>query len=121
IVNRQQPMLKERLCGLTESKGNHSEHVKEPYNYLDSTPTHSYMKALYKYPQAEYPYARLIEENRRRGLGTPELELIDTGVLNEDRYFDVFAEYAKASEDDILIRLTIANRVLENATLPLLP
>src|SRR6266496_512126 len=97
------------------------EDVKELYYYLDSTPTHSYMKALYKYPQAEYPYARLIEENRRRGLGAPELELIDTGVFNEDRYFDVFAEYAKASEDDVLIRLRIANRGPQKATLHLLP
>src|SRR5436190_5759639 len=121
LWNANDPILKERLFGLTGSEGNHGEDVKELYYYLDSTPTHSYMKALYKYPQAEYPYARLIEENRRRGLGAPELEVIDTGVLNEDRYFDVFVEYAKASEDDILIRLTIANRGPEKATLHLLP
>jgi hypothetical protein len=121
LWNGNDPILKERLFGLTGSEGNHGEDVKELYYYLDSTPTHSYMKALYKYPQAEYPYARLIEENRRRGLGAPELELIDTGVFDEDRYFDVFAEYAKASEDDILIRLTIANRGPEKATLHLLP
>ena len=121
LWNGRDPILKERLFGLTGSEGNHGEDVKELYYYLDSTPTHSYMKALYKYPQAEYPYGRLIEENRRRGLGAPELELIDTGVFNEDRYFDVFAEYAKASEDDILIRLTIANRGPEKATLHLLP
>ena len=121
LWNGKDPILKERLFGLTGSEGNHGEDVKELYYYLDSTPTHSYMKALYKYPQAEYPYGRLIDENRRRGLGAPELELIDTGVFNEDRYFDVFAEYAKASENDILIRLTIANRDPENATLHLLP
>src|SRR5213082_201271 len=121
LWNGKDPILKERLFGLTGPEGNHGEDVKELYYYLDSTPTHSYMKALYKYAQAEYPYGRLIDENRRRGLGAPELELIDTGVFNEDRYFDVFAEYAKASENDILIRLTIANRGPENATLHLLP
>src|SRR6516165_8888383 len=121
LWNGKDPILKERLFGLTGSEGNHGEDAKELYYYLDSTPTHSYMKALYKYPQAEYPCARLIEENRRRGLGAPELELIDTGVVNEDRYFDVFAEYAKASENDILIRLTIANRGPEKAALHLLP
>ena len=121
LWNGKDSILKERLFGLTGSEGNHGEDVKELYYYLDSTPTHSYMKALYKYPQAEYPYARLIEENRRRGLGAPELELIDTGAFSENRYFDVFAEYAKASEDDILIRLTIANRGPEKATLHLLP
>src|SRR5215467_9264318 len=121
LWNGNDPILKERLFGLTGSEGNHGEDVKELYYYLDSTPTHSYMKALYKYPHAEYPYSRLIEENRRRGFGAPELELIDTGVFNEDQYFDVFAEYAKASENDILIRLTIANRGPEKATLHLLP
>ncbi|PYI70464.1 MAG: hypothetical protein DMF08_11370 [Verrucomicrobia bacterium] len=121
LWNGKDPILKERLFGLTGSEGNHGEDVKELYYYLDSTPTHSYMKALYKYPQTEYPYARLIEENRRRGLSAPELELIDTGVFNEDRYFDVFAEYAKFSENDILIRLTIANRGPEKAMLHLLP
>ena len=93
------PILKERLFGLTGSEGNHGEDVKECYFYLDSTPTHSYMKALYKYPQAEFPYARLVEENRRRGLQSPEFELIDTGVFDDDRYFDVFAEYAKADAE----------------------
>src|SRR3989454_4098651 len=121
LWNSKDTMLKERLFGLTGSEGNHGEDVKELYYYLDSTPTHSYMKALYKYPQAEYPYARLVEENRRRGLGAPELELIDTGVFNEDRYFDVSAEYAKGSENDVLIRLTVANRGPEAATLHLLP
>src|SRR6266404_5582939 len=121
LWNGKDPILKERLFGLTGSEGNHGEDVKELYYYLDSTPTHSYMKALYKYPQAEYPYARLAEENRRRGLGAPELELIDTGIFNEDRYFDVSAEYAKGSENDVLIRLTVANRGPEKATLHLLP
>src|SRR5207302_75169 len=121
LWNGKDPILKERLFGLTGSEGSHGEDVKELYYYLDSTPTHSYMKALYKYPQAEYPYAWLAEENRRRGLGAPELELIDTGVFNEDRYFDVSAEYAKGSENDVLIRLTVANRGPEKATLHLLP
>src|SRR2546426_7312558 len=121
LWNGRDPILKERLFGLTGSEGNHGEDVKELYYYLDSTPTHSYMKALYKYPQAEYPYARLAEENRRRGLGAPELELIDTGVFSEDRYFDVSAEYAKGSENDILIRITVANRGPQAATLHLLP
>src|SRR5881394_1656718 len=121
LWNGNDPILKERLFGLTGSEGNHGEDVKELYYYLDSTPTHSYMKALYKYPQAEYPYARLAEENRRRGLGAPELELIDTGVFDEDRYFDVSAEYAKGSQNDVLIRLTVANRAPEKATLHLLP
>ena len=110
LWNGKDPILKERLFGLTGSEGNHGEDVKELYYYLDSTPTHSYMKALYKYPQAEFPYARLVEENRRRGLGATEFELIDSGAFDDNRYFDVFAEYAKADENDILIRLTIANR-----------
>ena len=105
----------------TGPEGNHGEDVKECYFYLDSTPTHSYLKALYKYPQAEFPYARLVEENRRRGKREPEFELADTGVFDEDRYFDVFAEYAKADPDDILIRITVANRGPEAATLHLLP
>jgi Glycosyl hydrolase family 63 C-terminal domain len=121
LWNGNDPILKERLFGLTGSEGNHGEDVKELYYYLDSTPTHSYMKALYKYPQAEYPYARLVEENRRRGLGATEFELIDTGVFEEDRYFDVFAEYAKAADNDVLIRLTIANRGPDKATVHLLP
>jgi hypothetical protein len=121
LWNGRDPILKERLYGLTGPEGNHGEDVKELYYYLDSTPTHSYMKALYKYPQAEFPYARLGEENRRRGLGATEFELIDTGVFDENRYFDVTAEYAKAAENDILIRLTTANRGPEKATLHLLP
>ena len=110
LWNGRDPILKERLFGLAGPEGNHGEDVKECYFYLDSTPTHSYLKALYKYPQAEFPYARLVEENRRRGKRDPEFELTDTGVFDEDRYFDVFAEYAKADPDDILIRITVANR-----------
>ena len=98
--------LKERLFGLTGPEGNHGEDVKELYYYLDSTPTHSYLKALYKYPQAEYPYDDLVAENARRGKDAPEYELLDTGVFEGERYFDVFAEYAKASPDDVLIRIT---------------
>src|SRR5271157_534174 len=110
LWNGRDPILKERLFGLSGPQGNHGEDVKECYYYLDSTPTHSYMKALYKYPQAEFPYDWLVEENQRRGKDQPEFELLDTGVFNDDRYFDVFAEYAKAGPDDILIRITVANR-----------
>ena len=121
LWNGKDPILKERLFGLTGPEGNHGEDVKECYYYLDSTPTHSYLKALYKYPQAEYPYAWLVEENRRRGKSDPEFELLDTGVFNDNRYFDVFAEYAKAGPDDILIRMTTVNRGPDAATLHLLP
>jgi len=121
LWNGHDPILKERLFGLTGPQGNHGEDVKECYFYLDSTPTHSYMKALYKYPQAEFPYAQLVEANQARTRAEPEFELIDTGVFNQNRYFDIFAEYAKASPDDILIRLTVANRGPETATLHLLP
>ena len=121
LWNGRDPILKERLFGLTGPEGNHGEDVKECYYYLDSTPTHSYMKALYKYPQAEYPYARLVEENRRRGKLDPEFELADAGVFEDNRYFDVFAEYAKASPNDILIRITVANRGPEASTVQLLP
>jgi hypothetical protein len=121
LWNGKDPILKERLFGLTGSQGNHGEDVKECYFYLDSTPTHSYMKALYKYPQTEFPYARLVEENQGRGKRDPEFELSDTGVFEGNRYFDVLAEYAKASPDDILIRITVANRGPEPATLHLLP
>ena len=110
LWNGRDPILKERLFGLTNAQGNHGEDVKECYFYLDSTPTHSYCKALYKYPQAEFPYQRLIEANHRRGKSDPEFELADTGVFDGSRYFDVFAEYAKNSPDDILIRLTVTNR-----------
>ncbi len=121
LWNGKDPILKERLFGLTGPEGNHGEDVKECYFYLDSTPTHSYMKALYKYPQAEFPYARLVEENRRRGKAEPEYELIDTGVFDDDRYFDVTVEYAKAAENDVLVRITLANRGPEASTLHVLP
>jgi hypothetical protein len=119
--NGNDPILKERLFGLTGNEGNHGEDVKEYYFYLDSTPTHSYMKALYKYPQQEFPYRALVEENRRRTRHDFEYELLDTGAFNENRYFDVFAEYAKASAEDILIKITAVNRGPVEATLSLLP
>src|ERR1700756_4549118 len=119
--NERDHSLKERLVGLTGNEGNHGEDVKELYFYLDSTPTHSYMRMLYKYPQAAFPYAQLVEENRRRGKENPEYELLDTGVFAENRYFDVFVEYAKADVEDILIRITAVNRGPEVATLHLLP
>src|SRR5438105_5865007 len=121
LWNEADPILKERLFGLTGPEGNHGEDVKEYYFYLDSTPTHSYMRALYKYPQRAFPYADLAAENRRRGRGEPEYELIDTGVFTEDRYFDVFDEYAKVDAEDILIRITAANRGPEPAPLHVLP
>jgi hypothetical protein len=121
LWNGHDPILKERLFGLTNPEGNHGEDVKEYYFYLDSTPTHSYMKALYKYPQREFPYGRIVEENRWRGKDQPEFELIDTGVFDEDRYFDVFVEYAKGAPDDILARFTIANRGPEAASIHVLP
>src|SRR3989442_9281576 len=121
LWNGRDPILKERLFGLTGSEGNHGEDVKEYYFYLDSTPTHSYMKFLYKYPQVAFPYARLAEENRRRDRRAPEFELLDTGVFDEDRYFDVVVEYAKAAPDDILDRVTATNRGPEAAELHLLP
>ena len=121
LWNGRDPILKERLFGLTGSEGNHGEDVKEYYFYLDSTPTHSYMKYLYKYPQSEFPYAQLVEENRRRGKNALEFELINTGIFDEDRYFDVFVEYAKGSPDDILIRIEAINRGPEAAELQLLP
>ncbi len=121
LWNGRDPILKERLFGLTGEEGNHGEDVKELYYYLDSTPTHSYMKMLYKYPQAEFPYARLVDENRRRGRTDPEFELLDTGIFDDDRYFDVFVEYAKAGADDLLIRITAHNRGPDSATLHLLP
>ncbi|MFN0107503.1 MAG: MGH1-like glycoside hydrolase domain-containing protein [Blastocatellia bacterium] len=121
LWNGRDPILKERPFGLTGSEGNHGEDVKEYYFYLDSTPTHSYMKHLYKYPQAEFPYARLVEENQRRDKLSPEFELIDTGVFDDDRYFDVFVEYAKAGVEDILIRINVVNRGPEAAQLDVLP
>ncbi len=121
LWNGRDPMLKERLFGLTGYEGNHGEDVKEYYYYLDSTPTHSYMKMLYKYPQLEYPYARLVEENRRRGKDNPEFELMDTGIFAANRYFDVFAEYAKATPEDLLIRITVVNRGPEAAAINIIP
>ncbi len=121
LWNGHDPILKERLFGLSGLEGNHGEDVKEEYFYLDSTPTHSYLRALYKYPQAEFPYARLVAENHRRSRREPEFELADTGVFAGNRYFDVFAEYAKHTPNDILVRLTVANRGPDAATLHLLP
>jgi hypothetical protein len=121
LWNGRDPILKERLFGLTNSEGNHGEDVKEYYFYLDSTPTHSYMKYLYKYPQAEFPYSDLVETNRRRSREESEYELLDTGVFDADRYFDVFIEYAKAEPEDILVRLSVHNRGPEAATIYLLP
>jgi len=121
LWNGNDPILKERLFGLTGSEGNHGEDVKEYYFYLDSTPTHSYMKFLYKYPQRAFPYLQLVEENRRRGKNEPEFELIDTGVFDDDRYFDVVVEYAKNSSEEILIRITAHNRGPEAADLHILP
>ncbi len=121
LWNGRDPILKERLFGLVPSEANHGEDAKEYYFYLDGTPTHSYMKYLYKYPQGEFPYARLVEENRRRGTDQPEFELLDTGIFDEDRYFDVFVEYAKASPEDTCIRIEIWNRGPEPATLHVLP
>ena len=121
LWNGNDPILKERLFGLTGPEGNHGEDVKECYYYLDSTPTHSYMKMLYKYPQREFPYADLINTNRQRGKLDPEYELIDTGVFDGDRYFDVFIEYAKAGPRDILVRITAANRGPDPGELHLLP
>jgi len=121
LWNGRDPILKERLFGLTGNEGNHGEDVKEYYFYLDSTPTHSYMKYLYKYPQAAFPYTEIVEENRRRDRREPEFELIDTGVFDGDRYFDVVVEYAKAAPDDVLVRITATNRGPEPAELHLLP
>jgi hypothetical protein len=115
------PILKERLFGVGGPEGNHGEDVKEYYYYLDSTPTHSYMKCLYKYPQSEFPYGKLVEVNRRRSKQEPEYELIDTGIFDEDRYFDIFVEYAKNGFDDILSRVTVINRGPDRATFHLLP
>ena len=121
LWNRRDPILKERLFGLNGHEGNHGEDVKEYYYYLDATPTHSYLKMLYKYPQAEFPYTRLVEENGRRTKADPEFELIDTGVFDGDRCFDVFVEYAKVSCEDILVKITAWNRGPEAAPLDLLP
>jgi hypothetical protein len=123
LWNGKDPILKERLFGLNNAEGNHGEDVKEVYYYLDATPTHSYLKMLYKYPQREFPYARLVEENARRKAQPelPEFELLDTGIFNDDRYFDVFVEYAKAAPVDILMRVTVHNRGPDEAVIHLLP
>jgi Mannosylglycerate hydrolase MGH1-like glycoside hydrolase domain len=121
VWNGKDPILKERLFGLNNQEGNHGEDVKELYYYLDATPTHSYLKMLYKYPQREFPYTALLQENRRRGKQDLEYELIDTGIFDDDRYFDLFVEYAKAGPDDILIQITVANRGPEAAIIHLLP
>ncbi len=121
LWNERDPILKERLYGLTNSEANHGEDVKEYYFYIDSTPTHSYMKFLYKYPQREFPYRDLVETNRRRSREEFEYELLDTGIFNENRYFDVFVEYAKEGPDDVLVRITVYNRGPDAAKLQLLP
>ena len=121
VWNTRDPILKERLFGLNNSEGNHGEDVKEIYYYLDATPTHSYLKMLYKYPQAEFPYTRLRQENARRSRKEPEFELLDTGLFDEDRYFDVFVEYAKAGPEDMLMQVTVHNRGPEAAKLSVLP
>jgi len=121
LWNERDPILKERLFGLTNSEGNHGEDVKEYYFYMDSTPTHSYMKYLYKYPQREFPYVDLLSTNRQRSRQEFEYELLDTGIFNDNRYFDVFLEYAKAGPEDILIRVTVENRGPESARLHVLP
>src|SRR5260370_18614119 len=117
LWNERDPILKERLFGLNGWEGNHGEDVKEYYFYLDSTPTHSYMKYLYKYPQTRFPYEALVAENAKRGRSQPEYELLDTGIFNENRYFDVLVEYAKADTEDICVRPTITNRGPEPARL----
>jgi hypothetical protein len=121
LWNGHDPILKERLFGLTNREGNHGEDVKEYYFYLDATPTSSYLHYLYKYPQAAYPYDDLVATNRARSRTEPEYELLDTGVFDDDRYFDVFVEYAKAAPDDVAIRITVWNRGPERATLHVLP
>jgi hypothetical protein len=121
LWNERDPILKERLFGLTNNEGNHGEDVKEYYFYIDSTPTHSYMKYLYKYPQRQFPYRDLVETNGQRSRDQFEYELIDTGVFDDDRYFDVFVEYAKAEPEDVLVRITVHNRGPEAARLHVVP
>jgi hypothetical protein len=118
--NGRDPILKERMFGLSGSEGNHGEDAKEYWFHLDNLPTHSYMRMLYKYPQGEFPYQKLIEESRSRGAG-PEFELLDTGIFEDDRYFDIFIEYAKESPEDICIRVEAFNRGPEAAELHVLP
>ena len=121
LWNGKDPILKERMFGLTNSEGNHGEDVKEYYFYLDNTPTHSYMKYLYKYPQAAFPYNALIQTNRQRSRNEFEYELLDTGVFDDNRYFDVFVEYAKQTPEDILVQISVHNRGPDKAVLHLLP
>jgi len=121
LWNGKDPILKERLFGVTNSESNHGEDVKEYYFYLDSTPTHSYMKYLYKYPQASFPYENLVATSKGRNRGDMEYELLDTGIFNSDRYFDVFVEYAKRTPEDILIQISVCNRGPEPATIHVLP
>ena len=121
LWNGQDPILKERMFGLSGPEGNHGEDVKDYYFYLDNTPCHTYMKMLYKYPQNRFPYESLVEENHKRGFHDYEYELLDTGIFDKDEYFDVFIEYAKASENDILIQFTVHNRSSKSAPCTLLP
>src|SRR5215218_8671582 len=121
LWNKKDPIIKERYFGLTGNEGNHGEDVKELYYYPDSTPTHSYMKMLYKYPQQEFPYGWLVNENKNRSKAEPEFELIDTGIFDDNRYFDVFVEYAKADADDILIKITVHNRSDDDVSVHILP
>ena len=121
LWNGKDPILKERLFGLNPFEGNHGEDVKEVYFYLDGLPTHSYMKYLYRYPQGEFPYEKLVQENKRRTTKDREYEVVDTGIFAENRFFDVVVEYAKASEDDTCIRIEIFNRGPEKATLSVMP
>ena len=121
LWNKKDPIIKERYFGLSGSENNHGDDVKELYYYIDATPTHSYLKMLYKYPQQAYPYSQLVEESKKRSKEEPEFELMDTGIFNEDKYFDVFIEYAKAAEEDILIKITVCNRSNEDASLHVLP
>src|SRR5271169_3755110 len=121
LWNTRDPILKERYFGLSGNEGNHGEDVKELYYYLDATPTHSYLKMLYKYPQKAFPYGQLVEENRRRGKDQREFELLDTGIFDDDRYFDVFVEYAKAGPEDFVMLVTVHNRGPEQATIHVLP
>jgi hypothetical protein len=121
LWNGRDSILKERLFGVTNSQGNHGEDVKETYFFLDATPTASYLKSQYRYPQAAFPYEKLLAENARRTKNDPEFELIDTGALNGNRFFDVVAEYAKASPDDVLIKITVINRAAESADIAVLP
>jgi hypothetical protein len=121
LWNKKDSILKERLFGLSGGEGNHGEDVKECYYYLDSTPTHSYMRALYKYPHNEFPYARLVDENRRRSRHDKEFELIDTGIFDNNEYFDVFIEYAKADPNELLIKIEAVNRSEQAAPLVLVP